>query len=172
MKEETKQQVKSVLGVVYKYYFGYITGFIVGFALLLQLRDFGQRPISTIFSVIFICAIVFINIENFKKDRETRYGFLMGGCYTGVLVPIFGLFYSDAHFMFGYSFMQVVLTLTYEILRVISFWYHIKMFEVKITNVKLKKWMLLILFIIISSNLVGLIKFLISGGTSTIFGAG
>ncbi len=169
MKDETKKKISLVLDIVSSYYFGYFVGLVAGLALLLGSHDFGQRTTSTILTLLAFVALGYLNIQNFENKRVFRYGMLIGTLFTGVLTPVFGQFYSDVDFMFGYSFMQVALTFVFQIFTWISYWYHTKIFDVKVTEVRLQKWMFIILFVLVGSNLVKLVKILIGGAMYTIF---
>ncbi len=169
MKDETKRQISLVVDVVSSYYTGYFIGVVGGLSLLLGIQDFGQRTTSTILTLAAIAMLGYLNIQNFKKKRTFRYGMLIGSLFTGVLTPVFGQFYSGVEFMLGYSFMQVALTFVFQIFTWVSYWYHAKIFDEKVTEVRLEKWMFIVLFVLLSSNLVKLVKIFISGMVYTIF---
>ena len=169
MKDETKKKMSVVLDIVSSYYFGYFVGLVAGLTLLLGSHDFGQRTTSTILTLSAIVMLGYVNILNFKKKRTLRYGMLIGTLFTGVLTPVFGQFYSEVEFMLGYSFMQVALTFVFQIFTWVSYWYHTKIFDEKVTEVRLEKWMFIVLFVLVSTNLVKLVKILISGVVYTIF---
>ena len=169
MKDETKKKISVVLDIVSSYYFGYLVGLVVGLPSLLGSHNFGQRTTSTVLTLLAIATIGYVNIQNFKKRRTFRYGMLIGTLFTGVLTPVFGQFYSEVDFMLGYSFMQVALTFVFQIFTWISYWYHAKIFDEKVTGVGLQKWMIIVLFILVGSNLVKLVKTLIGDAMYTIF---
>lgn len=169
VKDETKKKISLVLDIVSSYYIGYFLGLAAGLPLLLGSHNFGQRTTTTILTLLAIVMLGYVNIQNFEKKRVFRYGMLIGTLFTGVLTPVFGQFYSDVDFMFGYSFMQVALTFVFQIFTWISYWYHTKIFDVKVTEVRLQKWMFIILFVLVGSNLVKLVKILIGGAMYTIF---
>ncbi len=169
MKDETKKKLSLVLDIVSSYYIGYFIGMFGGLIVLLGSHNFGQRITSTIITLLAIAVLGYLNIRNFKKKRTFRYGMLIGTLFTGVLTPVFGQFYSDVDFMFGYSFVQVALTFVHQVLTWISYWYHTKIFDVKVTKVRLQKWMVIVIFVLVGSNLVGLVKRLIGGVMYTVF---
>jgi len=169
MKDETKKKISLVLDIVSSYYFGYFVGLAAGIPLLLGSHNFGQRISSTILTLLAIVMLGYVNIQNFRRKRTLRYGMLIGTLFTGVLTPVFGQFYSEVDFMFGYSFMQVALTFVFQIFTWTSYWYHAKIFDEKVTEVRLQKWMVIVLFVLVGSNLVGLVKTLIGGTVYTIF---
>ncbi len=169
MKTETKKKISLVLDIVSSYYIGYLIGIVGGVSLLLGVRDFGQRTMSTILTLLAVAVLGYANIRNFKKKRRFRYGMLIGTLFIGVLTPMFGQFYSETEFMFGYSFMQVALTFVFQIFTWISYWYHSKIYDEKLVEVGLEMWMILVFFVIIDSILVGFINRIIDGVTSTIF---
>ncbi len=169
MKAETKKRISLVLDIVSSYYTGYLIGIVGGVSLLLGSHSFGQRTSSTILTLLAVAVLGYVNIQNFKKKRIFRYGMLIGTLFTGILTPVFGQFYSETEFMFGYSFMQVALTFVYQVFTWASYWYHAKIFDEKVTETGLKKWMVLLLFILVSSNLVRLAKIFIGGVVYTVF---
>ncbi|GAH55937.1 unnamed protein product [marine sediment metagenome] len=169
MKDETKKKISLVLDIVSSYYIGYFIGIVGGVTLLLGSHDFGQRTMSTILTLSAIVVLGYINIQNFKKKRVFRYSMLIGTTFTGVLTPVFGQFYSQTDFLFGYSFMQVALTFVFQIFTWISYWYHVKIFDEKATEVRLQKWMVVVLFVLVGANLVGLVRTLIDGAMYTMF---
>ena len=169
MKDETKKKISLALNIVSSYYVGYFIGIVGGVTLLIGVHNFGQRATSTILTLFAIAVLGYANIQNFRSKRVFRYSMLIGTVFTGVLAPLFGQFYSEVDFLFGYSFMQVALTLVFQIFTWISYWYHIKIFDEKVTEVRLQKWMFVVLFVLVGSNLVGLVKTLIGGAMYTIF---
>ena len=169
MKDETKKKISLALDIVSSYYIGYFTGLVGGLSILLGVHDFGQRTTSTILTLSGIVVLGYINIQNFKRKRTYRYGMLIGTLFTGALTPVFGQFYSEVDFLYGYSFMQVALTAVYQIFVWLSYWYHIKIFDEKVTGVGLQKWMFIVLFVLVGANLVGLVKRLIGDAMYTVF---
>ncbi len=169
--QEQKRQISVTLDIILSYFKGYFLGLIAGLTILIGSHEFGKRPTSTFLTIVSIILMAFINIQNFKKKRNYRYGMLIGTLFTGVVTVIFGQFYSDIDFMFGYSFAQVTIVLIHTILQWGSYVFHIKIFYKDLTDVKLNKWIWLIfaLLVISNSNIVGLVKSLVGGSMGQIF---